>query len=246
MLTKILLPLDDSERSRRAVPYARMLARAAQAQLPLFQVVSDPSLRPYAEAALQTVACDLAPSDVRPVWDVVDGKPVEGIIQAAQTHQVDLICMATERWSDVDRWLNGSVMDAALRQARVPLLVVSPACSRARWEPNTHAARVLVSLDGSAFAEAILPAASNVAAALGADVCLLRVDADSVQAAEYLAAAAGRVVARSVETRVATRTLLGAEVPCAPHSPNRGGERDQRRGTQGSHAMPTPGPWLGG
>ena len=73
---------------------------------------------------------------MRVTHEVVEGETVATILQAAQNYDVDLVCMTTQRWSDVDRWLNGSVMDAVLRQTNLPLLVVPPTCD-AVWSQPT-------------------------------------------------------------------------------------------------------------
>jgi nucleotide-binding universal stress UspA family protein len=179
MLERILAPLDDSDHARGVLPLACALAAGAHAQLTLLQVVPDLTVHAHAEAVFNLVADELQPTGLTLKREIVDGDPVSGIVSVAKAHSVDLICMTTERWSDVDRWLNGSVMDAVLRRSGVPVLVVPPVC-------KTVSGRVLVALDGSPLAEEVLPIATDVAAALGARVCLMRVDDDINAARDYL------------------------------------------------------------
>ena len=48
------------------------------------------------------------------------------ILDNARADAADLIAMATSAWSDLDRWLRGSVADEVLRQAEVPVFIVPP------------------------------------------------------------------------------------------------------------------------
>jgi nucleotide-binding universal stress UspA family protein len=135
------------------------------------------------------------------IREVVVGETVAAIVRAAQKHHVDLVCMTTHRWSDVDRWLNGSVMDAVLRETNLPLLVVPPD-STAEW--SVPSGPVLVALDGSPTAEAVLPIATDLATVIGAPICLIRVDRDLVAAASYLAEVRSRIPCCTVDTTVAS------------------------------------------
>lgn len=76
----------------------------------------------------------------------------------ARRTQADLIAMVTDRWADLDRWLNGSVVDWVLRHVSLPVFLVPSDCEQ-HWASD-HPLRVLVPLDGSAFAEEVLEPAS--------------------------------------------------------------------------------------
>jgi nucleotide-binding universal stress UspA family protein len=97
------------------------------------------------------------------------------LLESAREWVADVIVMATHGRSGLGRWLYGSVADDVLRHAAVPVLLVPAAgAGEAVWAPDT-AHRVLVPLDGSALAEEAVPPALELAAALGADLHLLRV-----------------------------------------------------------------------
>jgi nucleotide-binding universal stress UspA family protein len=81
--------------------------------------------------------------------------------------------MATHGRSGLGRWVYGSVAEAVLRQAPVPLLLVRA------WQPATTATFdprpcLLVPLDGSRYAETALPAASRLARQLAGALLLVR------------------------------------------------------------------------
>jgi nucleotide-binding universal stress UspA family protein len=73
----------------------------------------------------------------------------------------------------LDRWLIGGVADKVVRLAACPVLLVHPNGSAPDepWRPQ----RLIVPVDGSERAEQALPVAYELAAALGTDVVLARV-----------------------------------------------------------------------
>ena len=218
MFQTILLPLDDSDHSRGVLPFATKLADITRSRIILFEAVADPALRPHAEASLENAREHLRHAGVSATCEVAIGHPVEAILYAAREHNADLVCLATRRWSDVDRWLNGSVMDAVLRHISLPLLVVPADCATLWSEPIGP---VLVPLDGSALAEAVLPVATEISAALGTPLSLIRAGADTQAATSYLTDVRARIPACTVYTRVASgspeqvivRTAAEEQVP---------------------------------
>jgi nucleotide-binding universal stress UspA family protein len=73
----------------------------------------------------------------------------------------------------MQRWLYGSVADAVLHTTPVPLLLLRPTGAGALSSPEPR--RLVVPLDGSPLAEAVLPVAEELARALAAPIILLRV-----------------------------------------------------------------------
>src|ERR1043166_3886311 len=104
--------------------------------------------------------------------DVHEGQAALMILAAARETSADLIAMATDRWTDLDRWLNGSVVDQVVRDTSVPVLLISPHCTRS-WEDD-WLLDVLVPLDGSPLAESALQPAAAFAALLESRLILLR------------------------------------------------------------------------
>jgi nucleotide-binding universal stress UspA family protein len=147
MLKTILVPLDGSPLAEAILPYAEALARASGERL------RDGRL---------AVA-------VRVAW----GAPEAVIGDAATDAAADLIALSTRGPGGLSRALFGSVADAVLRHAPVPVLLVPSRVSTA-WHGKGEA-QVLVPLDGSAFAEESLAPAAQVASLLGADLHLFRV-----------------------------------------------------------------------
>jgi nucleotide-binding universal stress UspA family protein len=170
---RILVPLDDSSQSERALPYAESLARATHGYLRLIRTTPSNTPTDYIERALERIARRVHQAGVPADWRVVEGAATPAILEVARSWPADIIALATTKWSGVDRWLNASVADAVVRSADRPVLVVPP-----EWQPPAarhQPKHILVPLDGSPLAEQALVLAARLAAPLGADLILLRV-----------------------------------------------------------------------
>jgi nucleotide-binding universal stress UspA family protein len=93
------------------------------------------------------------------------------ICATGESQGVGIIVMSTHGRSGLGRWLYGSIADQVLRKAHVPVLLISAACDHP-W-PERGPLRILVPLDGSDLAEAVLGSASDLAALLQAKLVLV-------------------------------------------------------------------------
>jgi nucleotide-binding universal stress UspA family protein len=194
----VLVPLDGSRRSRRALAYASHLPAR---ELVLFHVAPDevvvlPGILPIdlpTETAgireeLESLAAPLRNERRRVTVDVVFGDAAAGIIAAAE--HANLIVMATEGRSATGRLLFGSVADRVSRHTATPVLMI-----RAGDDEDaavTAPARIVVPLDGSEVAAHALPLAPSLAASLDLPLHLLRaVGYDEIRAAIKEAREAG-------------------------------------------------------
>jgi len=177
MFEKILVPLDGSETAEAVLePLGALLASAESGTVTLLRVVpADEGGRPTggweeAEDYLRRVRTRLAerslPAEVR----VEPGDPAERVVAAAERDGVDLVAMTSHGRSGLDRLVRGSVAERVLRTVSAPLLLTTPRA------PTTGFRRILVPLDGSARAKAILPYASFVATHHGSEVVLFEVE----------------------------------------------------------------------
>ncbi|HLH71883.1 MAG TPA: universal stress protein [Chloroflexota bacterium] len=172
MSTKILVPLDGSGLSERAVPYATVLAKASHGALTLVRVIADPAQEAETRGELAAVAEKVAKAGVNVDWRVVVGYPAEMIIAAAADDHT-MIVMSTHGRSGLGRWLYGSVADEVLRGATVPVLLIPATCGRI-WRQD-HPFRILAPLDGSDFAEEVLTLTVSLADQLSAELLLVKV-----------------------------------------------------------------------
>lgn len=172
----ILIPLDGSALAERAIPYAAWLGRAEGSRLLLLTAIpdqNDPALAGAAKSTLATIAEKLWAMGLIVETLVVPGDAARVIETAADHDDVGMIVMSTHGRSGPGRWLFGSVADLILRQVAVPVLLV-PAEVAAPW-PEDRPLRVLVPLDGSNLAEAVVDPILSLARIGAAEVLLLRV-----------------------------------------------------------------------
>jgi nucleotide-binding universal stress UspA family protein len=184
--TRILVPLDGGPIGEAALPYAEALARRTGGTLALVRAAHAAALHTdqsraqadaidQAETYLRPLAAQLIDRGLSVETGVPYGTAAYWIVEEIALRNADLVVMATHDRSGADRWLRGSVAEAVVSHAPVPVLVV-------RAEADQHVERfelphpvLLVPLDGSDLAEAALPAASSLAAALGATMVLVSV-----------------------------------------------------------------------
>jgi nucleotide-binding universal stress UspA family protein len=175
----LLVPLDGSRLAEAALPYALGLAGATGARVLLLHVAPDAllplpktlDLEATARAARRAAAG--APQGIAVETSVGCGDPALVIADVAAVRRVSLIVMTTHGRSGLGRRLYGSVAEGVLRRAPVPVLLV-PGTYEQTW-PDGRPRRILVPLDGSAYAEEALALAAQLGRATGAELRLLRV-----------------------------------------------------------------------
>jgi nucleotide-binding universal stress UspA family protein len=197
MMRTILIPFETSAKAGLAVEYASAIARATRGRLILYSVIPDEALRYHAESQLARAAEHIEQSGIGVTTRIEHRAEVAtAIIDTALADGADLIAMATSAWSDLDRWLRGSVADEVLRQAEMPVLIVPAQASQTvlgttqgigttrqraltlgpAWpSPGEQQLRILVTLDGSDLAAQALGPARALAGAMKAELLLLRV-----------------------------------------------------------------------
>jgi len=187
MFKRILVPLDGSKRSERAIPVAARIARATGGTIVFVEVVLPPvefgtytgdrtvELKPsafarreeagagYLESIRETYASELA--GINTELDLSAGAAAPEIYEAARLEGVDLIVLCSRGETGLKRWAFGSIAQEAVRHSPVPVLALNEHGIIPPMPDVTHPLRVLVPLDGSPLAEAaILPAAYLVTA----------------------------------------------------------------------------------
>jgi nucleotide-binding universal stress UspA family protein len=80
--------------------------------------------RHEAEEYLATISAALRSQAVNTAWAIRRGRPADEILAAAQEGGADLIAMATHGRTGVGRLLFGSVAEAVLRRATVPVFMI--------------------------------------------------------------------------------------------------------------------------
>ena len=187
MYHRMLVPLDGSELSEVVFPYARELAGRLSLDVILLHVHNpdEAGTIPMHQAYIEHKA-ELVKRESQEVQDRVGGKPssraikvwgelaagypAEAILRFATEKDIDLILMATHGRSGIKRWVMGSVADKVLRASRVPVWLVRAGVPEGivydKWPKRT----ILVPLDGSELAEAVLPHVETLAKQRGAEL----------------------------------------------------------------------------
>jgi nucleotide-binding universal stress UspA family protein len=273
MLRSIMVPLDGSRLSEQALAFAADLARERTTQLTLIHVhhpsASHPIViegMPVIDAQLRSLAADhertyleLAAEPLRTRGISVDCRRLEGataptLAGYARSHGVDLVVLTTHGRSGFAHFWLGSIAEDLLRIAATPLLLLRPTDSAESPQVPTIQ-RILVALDGSPNAEAILAPVVDLALACGAAVVLLQVvpegqtrqmPANALENSElaqqngdaYLASISGRLSEKHIATErmiVANNHPARAILETADHAAidlialataGRGGRRD--------------------
>lgn len=104
---------------------------------------------------------------------LLEGSPAPAIVDYAAKAGVDLIIMSSHGRTGASRFWLGSVADAVIRTATVPVLMVR---GRERTPTPTAFERVLLPLDGSSLAEAAIPHAIALAGSSAGHVHVLQVE----------------------------------------------------------------------
>ncbi len=141
-LKRILVPVDFSPLSKKALQYAVRLAREFNAEVSLFHVIepqippafdgfmiAPPSVSNGTSAScanrLKTLASSARTAGVTRVGSTVrSGLPAHEIVEAAKELDVDLIVIATHGYTGWKHFCIGSTAERVVRAAPCPVLVV--------------------------------------------------------------------------------------------------------------------------
>ena len=138
MFKNILLAVDGSEYSHRAIEYAKSLAERYDANLWLIHVFSNtPDLLGYQDfeklyakrkSAGQIILDDaqkrFGDTTVELHPELIEGSEAEAILAAAEKQQADLIVMGTRGFGAVKGLLVGSVSRKVIHLSTCPVMVV--------------------------------------------------------------------------------------------------------------------------
>jgi nucleotide-binding universal stress UspA family protein len=193
MIERVVVPIDFTTESDRALLVAPVLARWASASVELV-TVAEPVDRAGIEARLAELAEDIGDGVASRIVES-GGPPEAALLTELHGDEKALWCVGSHArgaWSEL---LFRSVSEELVRDAHVPVVLVGPHVTK---RPS---GRVLgVALDGTEQSEIILPAAAALGGALGMTLRLLQVagkgarglPVDSVESG-YLAHAAEKV-----------------------------------------------------
>jgi nucleotide-binding universal stress UspA family protein len=221
MFRRILVALDGSTFAEHALPFATQTAQRLGARLILALVhvrqapaTTDLTLRDAIEeweaghaqrekAYLEEVAHRFAAGDAVPEMRLLHGEVVPALLREVEQESVDLIIVTTHGRAGLERAWLGSVTDALIREADVPVLVIRPDEDGRGAEPRGSSRHVLIALDGSERAERAIAPALALVAEDGGRATLLRVVAPPAAVTSPFLPHAVRLSQEEMEQRTA-------------------------------------------
>jgi nucleotide-binding universal stress UspA family protein len=175
MVQRVLVPLDGSLPAEGILPYAVAIARQSVARIELLRVIDEAGTQASADEYISRIA-----QTCRAVGRVlVAGNPISTILDELKAVEGTLLALTTHGRSGVTEELFGSVALSLVRNAGQPVLLYRPGQPGAPLH-DVSIATVIAPLDGSEFAERILPHAIQLAKALSTELQVVQVIPSSV------------------------------------------------------------------
>lgn len=180
MFHRFFVPLDGSERAEKAIPVAAALAQASAGIIILARVVVPPLTHEYeadgsadearlaqnkerlaASAYLDEVAVrfEQVLTGLHLILEVTSdfGRVSSTLLALARQEYADMIVMCSRGENWLKRWVFGSVAQNTMRHSSLPVLALHEEGTASLLVHLSRPLRLLVPLDGSAFAETVLP-----------------------------------------------------------------------------------------
>lgn len=187
----IVVPLDGSELSERAIPYAALYAKtfggrlllatvwegAEDALTSILPAVAEDLFKEgerYYEKYLAKVAEKYMVDGVKIDAEVLAGNAAETILKLIEDRHADVLALSTHGRSGLGRWWYGSVAGEVAQRASIPRLIVGPkVLSQPAKAIKVDA--VVVPLDGSKLSESALEHGVRIAKAFDAALHIVQV-----------------------------------------------------------------------
>jgi nucleotide-binding universal stress UspA family protein len=134
-IRNIVVPVDFSEHSKKALAFAIMLAKQSEATIHLVHGMHLPpdvrmtgdwwaTLRAQAISGLDSMIDEIEKAGVKSELHLEDEHPVAAILKLAEELDADLITMGTRGLTGAKHVVLGSVAERTIRLARCPVLSV--------------------------------------------------------------------------------------------------------------------------
>jgi len=176
MYKRILVPLDGSKLAEGALPYAEGVATRLHSEVILLTVCApgDCFELPL-KAYLEKRAGELSSLGIKTSPVVVQGNAANEILNFAEKNDINLIIISTHGHTGPSIWPLGSIANKILQKSRIPLLLI-----RSRELETVlsekELLKILVPLDGSQFADGVIPYVEGLAEEMDSEVILITVN----------------------------------------------------------------------
>ena len=125
MISKVLVPHDGTEISDKAVARATEFANAFNSEIILLHVIKDNLEEAWNERAQNRSIEYITKQNIKSTLRVVIGSPSERILEFANTNEIDLIVMGSQRLETISKIKAlGSVARKVSEAANCPVLIV--------------------------------------------------------------------------------------------------------------------------
>ncbi len=125
-------------------------------------------------AYLEKRAGELQSLGIKASQLVTQGNPADEILDFAEKNDIGLIIISTHGRTGISHWALGSIASKVLQRSRIPVLLIRSTESEAVVSEK-ELRKILLPLDGSQFAEAIIPCVEGLAEGMDSEVMLLKV-----------------------------------------------------------------------
>ena len=178
-LQHVITLLDGSGYAAQALPWTQFVCETTGAQLTLLSASrkfqSDEAGKIEAEAYLGTAAEKIRAAGIQVNIAVRSDSPAEATQKLVLEGDVDLVIITTRGHSGEKHWLSEGLSSKLVHLLDIPVLLVQVYESGPPEAP--HIDRILVALDGSIFAEQLLPYAGLLAKQFDCELMLISVPA---------------------------------------------------------------------
>lgn len=179
MFSRVVVPLDGTASSARAVPVAAVLAEQMKIPLVLTGTATSSGGVSRLLGRVRDVAAGLT-GDVE--VEVRQSRAVRaGVLAAVARHRRCLVVVATDAAKPMTELLLGSVADSLIRDCNRPVVLVGPKISAP--DPAVGFDSMLACVDGTANSERLLPLLIGAHDGVGLHPTLLEVTADGAASA---------------------------------------------------------------
>lgn len=168
MIDEILVCLDGSPRAEKILPLTRGIAGATGARLAVLRVVSSTDELTAEETYLR----DLARQYGAEMKFLISGDPANAIIAELKRNPGGIAALTTHGHTAWAEAILGGVAFKVMRNAGRPIILFRP--PRNEQAIPKRITTLALALDGSAFAEGLIPCAADLAKSLGARLLLLQ------------------------------------------------------------------------
>lgn len=172
---RIGVALDNTAESEQALRWAIAVAQRARCPLDLVHVVAQAPASGVVTRRLPHLADEVGRYGVTANVSVLDGTAPTTLVDHFNATAADLIVLTRHDEGRLEHLLFGSVAESVTRRAHVPVLVVHSTDAEVSLEPSVEIREILLAVDGSAFAEQIVPHAVMLAHVMQSEITVIGV-----------------------------------------------------------------------